>query len=604
MRLGQGDGAKTTIWTGGSRTILSFVHAAKRRKRAVAIGGGVTVVVAATVAFVALRYSSAQMATRVVESYGALSQCLLGEPLKEAERAGVRFRAMQLTALGTAELARASGEVDWPERCAPHAHQLNDSLSKTDLGDGEGKALVVSSRVLAEALEAKGSYFADLSPAIDKAFDDARAARIVRAAAPGIAAPPNATSALNVDTTGDAARLSTEQLELGALVLERHRSGTVRFLATADTRKSKPVSCTFRADTAECTPFPKSISEAAAAGLTLLGTADEEAAALAYAAKGVQGIFRSDNGAPFDAANAIGGYTAVDGFTAVLALDGQRLELLRTDGDKVRTSAASPRGRLTVLRPERDAQLLWGHVLFATHDDGKYALAAAPVDPKRGLGDMEEVGALGEEQAAEAEAAKGPRIDGCRSAQALVARVRVGRLSYLSFRLGNRWTKPVKVGPAGGALSCHKKQAVITQIGSQGGTPLTSTITQHVCSPTACQTKTTVMSDVLTGAAGLAPSVDISAVGLDGKVLLVWQAGQRGGLRMRLAALSNLSKTPDVVLFDGHMAGGAVVATSTVLTQRVLPAEGYALVLINTSSGVFALRVTADGKHAPATISQ
>lgn len=603
MRLGDGDGAKTTIWTGGSRTILNFVHAAKRRRRLLLIGAAVTAAVAGVVAFGVLRYLSAQAATRVVESYGGLSQCLLGDPLKEGEKASVRYRAIQLGALTNADATRASGQPGWPERCAIYAHQLNESLSQTDLGEAGGKPLVDSAKALAEALEQKDSYFADLSAPLDKAFEDARAAGIALAPPADVPAPPTPTIAFDVDSVGPAARMSKEQLELGGLVVERHTSGTIRLLAGAEARKAEPSLCTFRRKSATCVPLAKPIADAASAGLSLASSADEEAPTLVFAGGGASGILRSDTGAPFEAMKSLGGHVALDGFTTALVLDGDRLALLRSDGDDVAKSAASPGLRLKVHRPELDAQLLWGHVLFVTHDDGALALAAAPVDAKRGLGEVSEVGPLAKLPVKAIEAATAARIDGCHSGETIVARVAAGEASYLSFRIGDRWSKPLKAAPVGGTLSCHHKEAAITHVASQGGTAVTSAITQQTCTPTACQSQSVVVADVLSGEAGLAPTGEISAVGLGSRVLFVWQAGQRGGLRMRLAAPNELAKAPDTVLFDGHVDGGAVVAQSTVLTHRVLAAEEFALVLVNTPRGVFVLRVAEDGKVTPENLT-
>lgn len=596
MRLGDGDGAKTTIWTGGSRTILNFVHAAKRRRRVLLIGAAVTAAVAGVVAFGVLRYLSAQAATRVVASYGGLSQCLLGEPLKEGEKASVRYRAIQLAALTNADVTRASGKPAWPERCAIYGRGLHESLSQTDLADAGGKALIGSALALAEALEKKDSHFADLSAPLDKAFDDARAAGIALAPPPDVPAPPAPKTAFNVDTVGPTARIAEEQLELSGLVVERHKSGTIRLLAGADARKAQPSLCTFRRKASSCRPLAKPIADAAPGGLTLASTADEEAPTLVFADGGAGGILRSDNGAAFATLKSLGGHVALDGLTTLLAIDGDRLELLRSDGDKIAKSAASPGFRLKLHRPAFDAQLLWGHVLFVTHDEGALSLAAAPIDSKRGLGEVSEVGPLAKVPAKALEAVDKPRIDGCHSGETIVARVTVGEASYLSFRLGDRWSKPIKASPVGGTLSCHHKEAAITHVASQGGTAVTSTLTQHTCTPTACQTQTAVVADILSGEAGLAPTAEVSAVGLGNRVLFVWQAGQRGGLRMRLAAPNELAQAPDTVLFDGHIDKGAVVAQSTVLTHRVLAAEEFALVLVNTTRGVFMLRVTEDGQ--------
>ena len=78
------DGAKTTVFAGGSRTVLNFVHAAKSRRKWLAVGAGASLIVAGAAAFGYSRYAQSQAATRVVDGYSSMSRCLLGEPLADS----------------------------------------------------------------------------------------------------------------------------------------------------------------------------------------------------------------------------------------------------------------------------------------------------------------------------------------------------------------------------------------------------------------------------------------------------------------------------------------------------------------------------------------
>jgi hypothetical protein len=89
------------------------------------------------------------------------------------------------------------------------------------------------------------------------------------------------------------------------------------------------------------------------------------------------------------------------------------------------------------------------------------------------------------------------------------------------------------------------------------------------------------------------------SVGLDGKLLAVWNAGMRGGLRMRLANPTEWDHAPDLVVFDDHVEGGRVVEESVLRDFCVYSHAGFALVLLSTSAGVHALRIAPDGAVRP-----
>ena len=116
--LGRDSYAKTRIWTRGSQTIVAFVHAARRRRRAVLIGGASLLVLAVLIGFGAVRLARHSAFTSVVASNGALWRCLLGEPLVQGERPSTRIRAIQLGAQTMAEVERAPEKgPHWPDRC-------------------------------------------------------------------------------------------------------------------------------------------------------------------------------------------------------------------------------------------------------------------------------------------------------------------------------------------------------------------------------------------------------------------------------------------------------------------------------------------------------
>jgi hypothetical protein len=95
----------------------------------------------------------------------------------------------------------------------------------------------------------------------------------------------------------------------------------------------------------------------------------------------------------------------------------------------------------------------------------------------------------------------------------------------------------------------------------------------------------------------------VVAADVDGKLLLVWAAGDRGGVRMRLAPADQIAKSPDVILYDDLVKDGKVGSLSTLFDIKAFSRPGYALLVMSTQAGVHAVRVTADGAFKPLAIT-
>jgi hypothetical protein len=133
--------------------------------------------------------------------------------------------------------------------------------------------------------------------------------------------------------------------------------------------------------------------------------------------------------------------------------------------------------------------------------------------------------------------------------------------------------------------------------------PLKTAITSHRCTPASCESEDVTLEQMLKGEVGLAPTGMVSATGFDGKLLVVWAAGSRGGLRLRLAPPARIGETQDVILFDDLLKEGAVQKSGSLLDLRLYAFERYAVVLMSTAAGVQAVRVEPDGKVAPVSVS-
>jgi hypothetical protein len=252
--------------------------------------------------------------------------------------------------------------------------------------------------------------------------------------------------------------------------------------------------------------------------------------------------------------------------------------------------------------------MLWQHLVVLGRKKGAPApgemvLNAATLDGRGGIGLFQEIGALGPPP--EGGADELPRVDGCQSAKTIVASARVGAQTHLSFWLGNRWSKPVAAPLDGGVLACRGNEATLTRVDAlRSDEQLSAALHQHRCGPTACKSYQVTLRDLLAGQVGLVPQALIDAVGIGSKLAVVWGAGQRAGLRMRLAAADQLAATEDVIVFDDFVKDGKVQQSSTLLDMRLLPADGFALLLLGTSTGVHALRIMPDGKIKPVAVSR
>ena len=94
------------------------------------------------------------------------------------------------------------------------------------------------------------------------------------------------------------------------------------------------------------------------------------------------------------------------------------------------------------------------------------------------------------------------------------------------------------------------------------------------------------------------------AVDLGGKLLAVWLAGERGGLRMRIGAPELFQREPRQVLFDDHVASGKNAVRQYVAGLSVCTrVEHFAVLLLSSMAGVHAFRIDRDGSVKPFEVS-
>ncbi len=586
----------------GSRTIVLMAQSSASMRRRFALGGVALVVILGVGGIFLFRHLSAQSQEQVANAWASLDHCLVGEPLKDGEKPSTRFRASQLAAMSLRMEAGKEKEA-WPARCAAHAVVLHEGLSSSDDPEGE-KNLAYWSKKLADALTETGSVGADLSEVIDQtwaqAVEEGMDGKDGKAAGPK---PPQPATTLAIDDLQSTIPLVKNPPGLDDAQSDVH-PGTGLHLLVEDTKRGESVVCTVAADAevVQCALIPASIP-ASDLGLRLLGTADAGADPLVFSgSRGSEGVFRSGTGAKVAATTTLGGWAGPDNFSAVLGWDDstKRMSLIRKSGGN--DPLARPirlESKLQIAEPVRDVQVLWDHIVFRganRYDEtwlasAKINTGAVPYEPPSDIGMLPEAGT--ERPPEETDVP----IAGCRTRKAQVARVRGDSHDFLSFHVAGRWTKPVQTSKIGGDLSCRRVEAWLTQFHAPPGAGmLESSIVAERCTPTRCTSNELTVGDMLEGSLSLAPVAAPMVAHLGGKILVVWMAGDRGGLRMRFAPLDGLAQAPDQILFDDLVQGGEVLKTSTIAETKLLVRESFALLLLRTSEGLHALHIDPEGK--------
>ncbi|MFO0762856.1 MAG: hypothetical protein U0359_40840, partial [Byssovorax sp.] len=369
-----------------------------------------------------------------------------------------------------------------------------------------------------------------------------------------------------------------------------------------------PFLCTITAQKASCGPLPKAITDTQQ-GVRLLGTADDEAAPLVFAGKrGASGVYRSDTGEKVEQIFSYGGYAAKDGFSAILGWNEGKDELVL-----IRKASATGKPNAEALKPDfrmgnfyYNAQLLWDQVMLrgVTKSDSRRLFSESLGRGDKALGDPVDIGELTEAGLTEGGPDEPPHIAGCRTAEAMVVRVKGYDNEFVSFLMGGKWSNPVLVPATGGTLSCRKADAAITGVyPSSADSSWKTTVEQRRCTSAGCNYEVVKMEQLLSGMLEFSPKEGrVVAADLDGKMLIVWAAGDRGGVRMRIGSAEQIATSPDIILFDDMVKDGKVQNLSTLFDMRIYSREGYAILVLSTVGGVSAVKIEPDGKFAPLTI--
>ena len=179
-------------------------------------------------------------------------------------------------------------------------------------------------------------------------------------------------------------------------------------------------------------------------------------------------------------------------------------------------------------------------------------------------------------------------------------RVRGARVDTLAFFAGGRWGSPVKLSTRGGALTCRGIEAVTTSIEHAIEADKDyATVSQSRCNSSGCTPVSIPLKQMLAGVGEIVPAdaSGIVAADVGGKLAILWNGGPLGGLRMRFGAPDRMKEALDTIVADGREGAGEAKLSSFV-GLKVLPGNGFAVVLVNTTSGVKAFRLDAAGQVA------
>ncbi len=579
---------------------------AQTRRRILGLGVA-AVVVAGALGGIALFVSHrARVETR--EAWSRFVTCYVGSPPAPGEL-GARVRNTQLVAMSVPPEKRLSAaDPPWPARCSGPAHAVAETIRKS----GGTTPLADSVEKLAKVLAGDGNTTLDLLPLTDKVFAAATAAGLVATRASNVAEPPAHATPWTLATLPPAGRLLGQPLALSSVHAMPFGDLVTSFVADDKDCPAGPVVCTLEKGATDlaCKKIPQPAA-AFSPGLRPWGTAAPGKAPYVFAGdRGKSGIFRSDTGARVVTSLPYGAYGASvlgDGSFAYLSWDDRppQIRLYRVEDGATRETKVAKREDTG--NPYYSSAMFWGHVAYKMRRRGAdgIRLVVRPLDAGGALGPEVDVGRLDEIGHIEGGSEEEPHLTACRAADTMVVRAKGWDNSYLSFLVGGRWTAPVESQGTRGLLQCRSGAASVTRVlGGPVGGRFKGSITQSRCTVSACDERDVDVAAMLARTDDIMPRAlkDIRAIDVEGKVLVAWLAGDRGGLRLRIAAIEQLAAAEDRILVDDHVRDGAFQDVSTVVDFQLLPGpagSGGAVLLVGMVDGVHAFFVDGSGKASP-----
>ena len=530
--------------------------------------------------------SERQARREIGQAWSAVSSCLVGPSLPQGMRASVRMRAIQLAAIRTERELKS--EARWPSRCADAVAQLYETMRRHGQDQDGAEGLAKRAEEFG-ALLRKTETMNDVSAQADGLFEAAAARSLVAEAATLPNPPPEPVAAPSLDTLPEAARITPLQYTLDRVSAPPLVDTALHLLIYDQHVNPAPILCTFTASGDDhCRTLGGELQ--GKAGLALGGTTEEGASPLVFVGPdGDQGIYRSDSGQRVTAMRAESAYVAKSGYVAIAGFpidEHGTFELVQ------QSAPGAPLEKATIEAKDFEPksgqihrrEILWDkllvQILDPDSDKSRPRLQYLPLPAKGAKPKFVDIAPLDWVNAS---------IIGCRTPDTTVVRIGLDQ-GFITFFADGRWSTPVPVESFPPAFGCDRGEAVFTN--ALGG--------QQRCTPAGCH-----FSE------GQAPAYEPfqqregAMADLNGKILSVALTDRRGGVRYRHADGQNLVAVgQDRLLLDDLVKDGKVEQDSTVLGMRLAGRGRFAVLLLSTPAGVYAMRFDADGKPTPANLKR
>lgn len=612
-------GQESSMMNQSTAFFMAHLNSPGRKKKIFAIAGAGVVALAVTGVLV-VRALDSKEKSAVEKGWTDLQACLLGEPLKERETVTERIRNIQLSVVGTPIERRAKpGQQGWPLRCAPLSHELSEHAKAVG---GEYAPIQTTAEALSKALLADASAAAGFSEQAEKLWADGAKAKLKAGAIPaGAAAAPKPAAAMGYEAFVALPKFLSGGFSVLNVRPAAPGSQAAFVIDQQDLTEGPQVCSAGPTGNVKCSKAPAAAVKLSP-GLRLSGHVEDGARPFLFAGDhGQSGILRADNGETTTSAYVLGAYSRKDGSLWALTRGGSR---------EAKLLHVSPTGSRSERAGARDlggdaiasASLVGGWLAYRT---GPKASPASKLVFRK-LGDKNEepaaaieAGDIEEAPPSEPEPIRKPgrkaapppspeadderAVASCRFEDTLAVRLHGQKGDAVSVFQAGRWSPPLKSPPSGGAFTCRKGEAASTKV-----TPVMeqdknwASISHVKCSLAGCNATTVTMKDLLPGLVEAAPIDDKSAIAVDvdGKLLVVWNAGYVGGIRMRIAPPGQLKDVEDIVLIDARDPKNAMKLTA-ITEMKLVPAGTSALLFLGGPTGARALRIEGSGAFAPVT---
>jgi len=510
------------------------------------------------------------------QAWDRLTTCLAGTTASVSpEEASLRVRQTQLAVLGApADRQRERGLPVWPARCSPFAHRLA-TAARTE---GSAPALADSGERMANALSEPEVSTANLESHVRALFTAAADAHLQTNRATDVPEAPAPASPLHLATLPKAARIPGDSVTVLGIHPSSLSDGASRIIVGG--LLPGRAACAFdpTAMALTCSPLSAPKRPRITAGLKV------------FCIRGHMKLVGHEIAMPRPEGEAT-------------ALESGEFSV---PGTPVPCPSALEDGGLAYLATIRPAHGPSEERLVRISAEGAYSeYRMAPQGPREesALGDLDDA-ARTQEASNEA-----PTLGRCRMGGTEVLALGGRGNVHLSFLEAHRWSVPISSRGTVGGLQCAPGEAILTRVhapvdltGSAPPSPFfAGTLEETHCTASACTPRTLDLTQMLSHSTDLFPlhETSVATAYVDGKLLVVWSAGTRGGLRMRMAPMDAIATVPDTVLYDDHIRAGTFQDISTLLAFRMAASASGAILFLETVEGTFALRIGATGTVEP-----